>query len=643
MKLKLNRGISLVALGVIASLSQVQAAPVYEILNIEETVNPDTGLVEIDLSGTIEGTRNGYAMGVNANDELIGVSKGKRKLSDDDFDDDLIDVEDGLLPQERITYSVYLPIQANNFTFTAEENHLETPWNPEFFSIAGTTPPTERDDEGELIVNSIDTYFYGLNDAGVKVGARTGEERTLPYEGEIEDQEFWYYRDFENRGVAIVNDSELTLPPPYTTYLYEATEDFDEQEVNVGGASVIASVNNDNIAVGYATTDIAEQSKSYINTCVEQSLEPSDEDNPVPLEACIQNLQYPDTNSSFVAIQYQMRAGVWDLDVLDEDGVPEFTELELGLTPDDDSTSTFVAQGLGINPQGDIVVGRSHVYRNDNRDKLRQDAAFWSKNSAGEYEYNWVPMIDDIFRSIAYDVNDSGLLVGSYERYINGYQREKFFIYDTTNPDAEVITPDDFLAGLSDLSSRPKDINSLGQVVGNIEVTFDKEKPRPKAGFLYNHNDESFSNINALLTCESRGYMLNDGQDWERRQVTVIDGTGERLTYDSEIYVVEANGINEDGTIVGTAFIRKPTFQYDEDGNLILGENNKPFFELNANGEPLTSTIPRMVVMKPVNGEACTVSDREEETPYERKGAASLAWLLALPLLWMRRRFTWAK
>lgn len=117
------------------------------------------------------------------------------------------------------------------------------------------------------------------------------------------------------------------------------------------------------------------------------------------------------------------------------------------------------------------------------------------------------------------------------------------------------------------------------------------------------------------------------------------DGSGDVLTYNSDILVVEASSINEEGTIVGTAFIRKPSYQFDDKGNLVIGENGLPLFELNGNGDPVTAYIPRMVVLKPTtNGEACIVDDTPEAGNYERKGAASLAWLLALPLIWFRRR-----
>ncbi len=605
MKSKLDKALSLVALGVLGVLHSAHAAPVYEIVNLDN----------YDLQGTLEGTRNGYALGVNANDELVGIAKGKKKLSTSDVEGGVIDVEDGIAPEETITYSITEAIVANNFAFVAAQNAAAGAWLPTFDSVNGTTPPSDTS-----VVNSVDTFYYGINDSGVKVGSMTAPEKKTENTTTDDTTDYWYYRDYEYRGVAKVGDSEIPLLPPYTQYVK------DEQTVELGGWSAATAVNNNNLVVGYASTDISKYGGDRVAYCLGT-------DNTLPLDVCIQREQYPNTQGTR-NIQYQTRAYVWQLD----NGVATGTALPLGLTPASDNTLTFTAQALGVNNEG-VVAGRSHVYRNGNTDRLRQDAAYWSKDAEGNYQYHWIPMSDSIISSIAYDVNDSGILVGSYRSYIQGYQRDKFFYFDTNTPEVAYVTPNDFASTTTDLSSKPKDINNKGQVVGYIETTYDKEKPRPKAGFLYEKSTGEFSNLNNLLTCESKGFEKGSDGNWTRHQVEVQDGTGKVLSYNSDILVVEAASINEDGTIVGTAFIRKPSYQFDSDGNIIVGENGLPLFELSGNGDPVTAYIPRMVVLKPsTNGEACTVDDSTDTGNYERKGAASLAWLLALPLVWLRRR-----
>ncbi|MBO2620215.1 DUF3466 family protein [Shewanella algae] len=611
--MKLNSALSLVAMGVISVLQVSQAAPVYEVVNLDE----------YDLKGNLTDTRTGYGMGVNANNEAIGVAKGKKKLSTSDVDNDdgIIDIEDGIAPEEKITYSINDPIIANNFTFNSQENDPASPWTPNFESVNGSTPPADTDPADPASVNSVDSFFYDVNDAGIRVGAMTGKEKKVDYTGETEGQEYWYYRDFEQRGFVKDGSTEVPLLPPYTTYTK------DDKTAELGGWSMASAINSNNLVAGYASTAISNYGAERAAACLS-------DDNTLPLDVCLQREKYPNANNTR-NIQYQMRAYVWQYD----NGAVTGTELPLGLTPGD-SDYTFTAQGLGLNNTG-VVAGRSHVYRYNDSDNLRMDAAYWSKDANGEYKYHWIPVVDDDVRnSIAYDVNDAGILVGSYNKYIQGYIRDKFFIYDTNNPETKPVTPNDFYNTMSDLSSKPRDINNKGQVVGYIESTHDKDKPRPKVGFLFDKESGEFSNLNKLLTCESKGYEKDAEGNWKRHEVSVEDGSGKTLTYNTDIVVVEANSINEEGTIVGTAFIRKPSYQFDEKGNLVIGENGKPLFELNGNGQPVTSYLPRMVVLKPSgSGEACTqVDDGDIDKPFERSGAASLGWLALLPLIWWRRR-----
>ncbi|MCL1135183.1 DUF3466 family protein [Shewanella hafniensis] len=611
MKSKLDKALSLVALGVLGVLNSAHAAPVYEIVNLDD--------YDLPLSDSFKGTRNGYALGVNANDELVGIIKGKKKLSSSDVEGGVIDVADGIAPEETITYSIDKPIIANNFAFVAKHNDASNPWLPTFDSINGTTDPSNTQ-----VINSVDTFYYGINDAGIKVGAMTASEKKIPNEATTDkDDDYWYYRDYEMRGVVKNGDAEIDLPPPYHTFVNpDSTNAI--KEVKLGGWSSATAINNNNLVAGYASTAISKFGSDRVNECIKTA-------STLPLDVCVQREQYPNATGTR-NIQYQTRAYVWQID----NGVATGTELPLGLTPATDNT--FTAQALGLNDNG-VVVGRSHVYRDGDTKNFRQDAAYWAKDTEGKYQYHWIPMGDSIENSIAYAVNDNGIVVGSYRSYIQGYLRDKFFYFDTNQADATIVTPNDFAASTTDLSSKPKSINNKGQVVGYIETTYDKEKPRPKAGFLYEKSTGEFSNLNKLLTCESKGYEKASDGSWARHQVEVRDGSGKTFTYNADIIVVEGTSINEEGTIVGTAFIRKPSYQFDKDGNIVIGENGEALFELNGNGDPVTAYVPRMVVLKPASsGEACTVDDSTDTGNYERQGAATLAWLFALPLVWFRRR-----
>ncbi|NRD74043.1 DUF3466 family protein [Shewanella sp. VB17] len=632
MKFTLNKALSLVAVGVISALQGVQAASVYEIKNLDEVYSQDE---TAELIGTLRETRSGYGMAVNTNGESVAVAKGKKKLtvSEDDNNDGIIDIEDGIAPEERIVLSINDPIIANNFTFTAIVNDAVKPWLPVFDSINGTTPPDESSADNPETINSVDAYFYDINDMGVKVGSMTAEQQTVPYAGSTEDQEFWYYREFEERGfVKSIDGTETPLIPPYISYKKDDTT----EAVNIGGYSVAVKVNPTGLVVGYVGSELTQDSQNRINSCID-----GDRDD-WPTDICIQNQQFPYDEFGNNYIKYQVRPYVWQLDgngaVISEKKLPIEDEL------DANSNTIYVAQGLGVNASG-VVAGRSD-HKRPGKDYTSNDAFFWDFDSNGDYQAHAIPMNDDWYKSIGYDIDDNGIMVGSYQLYLDGYLRYKFFYVDTATSDLKIVTPNDFNDSISDRSSWPRDINNQGQVVGSIEITTEKETPRAKGGFLFDKNTNEFNDLNTLLTCESKGFTKNSEGVWTRIKVDIEDGSGKPLSYNRDIKVVEANSINEEGLIVGTAFVRKPEYQYDSEGDLVIGDNGLPIFALDGNGDPLTSYIPRMVVLESgsetvddawLTANNC-IDDNEEPEDYERQGGASFAWLFALPLLWLRRR-----
>ncbi|MGL4473554.1 MAG: DUF3466 family protein [Shewanella sp.] len=632
MKLKLEVALSGVAIAVLSTIASVNAAPVYEIQNIIDKTDKYNPAGYPDIDGSLTGTRNGYGTGVNANLEMVGLSQGRKKLSDGDIEDGgILDEDNGIAPSEQIRYSILEPILANNFSFKAESNSSPAPWTPIFLKINGQTAKTD-DENAPAPDNSVDVSLFAIADDGVKVGSMSAPQKIEADKSDTTNKKFWYYRDYEERGVAVnPAGAEVPLLPPYTKY------EKDGKSAELGGRSIAADINATGLVAGYASTGISKFGAEQVDFCL------STNNTTLPVDICIQQNQFPDL-SGVRNIQYQMRASVWQLNA-DRTGLESpMVTLPLGLDPTG-SDYVFIAQGLGINTDG-TVVGRSHVYRYGNGKNLRDDAAYWTKNTDGTYKYNWVPVRDDdVFNSIATDINDDGILVGSFKSYIEGYVRDKFFYFDTNNPTTPIVIPNDFRPFTSDLSSKPKSINNKGEVVGYIETTYEKELPRPKEAFYYdmkaNDGKGEFVNLNKQLTCESKGYSQTDGK-WARHPIVVKDGTGKELSYSADFKLVDAVSINDEGVIVGTVFVRKPKYQFDAKGELVLGSNGLPLFVLNGYGEPVTSYLPRSVVLTPAaGGVACTeVDDNGTDVPYERKGGAMIWALALLPLLWLRRKFS---
>lgn len=278
MKLKFDRAISLVAVGVITALQTAHAAPVYEIQNIQD----------YDLNGTLESTINGYGMFVNQQDKMVGISKGKKKLEVDDETGGAIDIEDGIPPEQLVSYSINAPIIANNFTFSADGNGASGSWIPTFDSVFGTTHPKDTDEDQPETINSINAYYYGINNNGIKVGTYTAPEQKTEFTGERndsnQDQEYWYYREFEERGfLKTAEGTDIALVPPYTVYSK------DDTDVVVGGVSVAAAINDNNLITGYATTELAKTSQTRVDNCISGET--------YPIDVCVQRDQYPDSNN----------------------------------------------------------------------------------------------------------------------------------------------------------------------------------------------------------------------------------------------------------------------------------------------------------------------------------------------------------
>lgn len=616
MKLTLDKTLSLVSISVLGALGTLPAnatiqEQAYEIINLEDA----------EVKGTLKGTQRAYGMGVNAAGQMIGLSQGRPALPPREDNDPVVDVTGGIAPELAVAPSISTPLVANNFTSKLNADPAGVN-GVEFDSLGGSVAPDVTP------ANSIQAAVYGINAAGIKVGEVSSAQKSMEYTGGTEEkpeQKTGYYRDFEQRGIVTLPTGEVELPPPFTTYIYQPKDTAKAPiPVNLGGRSVAAAINAAGLVAGYGTTAMNTNGEAAIDSCFAEG-------QTLPLPLCVQIKQFNGEDG------YQVRAMVWNTN----NAQPlEAKTLPLGLVPPEDSTTTYLAQGFGINSEGSVA-GHSHI-----EDRTDLHAAYWQltdpADPASDYGFHAVPFGSQTeYSSMANDINDDGLLVGSYRTNISGYFPTKFFVFDTKSGEV-AITPNDFYDYTSDLSSSPSDINNQGLVVGSVEISHDQFNSRERAAFLYDTGShsgtEAFIDLNTVLTCESKGLVPHGENQWQRQRISAVDGSGKTYEYERVIKLIEAKSITDDGMyIAGTALVNYPLFELDGSNNMVIGENGRPMFVLNADGQPLTGFVPTAVLLKQSNQAVCDYV--EPEPPYERQGGA-WGWglLLLTPLAMLRRR-----
>ncbi|MFI3246132.1 MAG: DUF3466 family protein, partial [Ferrimonas sp.] len=476
-------------------------------------------------------------------------------------------------------------------------------------------------------------------------------------DGISDETRFYYYREYEARAFIEIDGNPTLVTPPEASLSFTPVDD-DDMEVtdatfNVGGFSLAADIDKTfTYATGYASVDFTETTKDYLQGCYDS---PGD-DGARPIEACVQNLK----NNGLVG--YQNRAMRW---TLSNGEVSLAEELPQGFTPAEDDTNNYISQGLGINEAG-YVVGRAYRSSAGLEDEPNLiDSSLWATL--------WTPADDIIFvgptvsnsdaisESILEEINNNNYAIGTVKQYINGYERNKFgyvLVPDKLEAGSELtfIEPLDLYSSRSDLSSRARSINDNDQVVGYIEVDLERQLPRSTHGFIYDITNDEFSNINELLTCNSRALIESADGTYSKAVITDSDNFSEVISYETSIEIVDINEINDEGYIAATALVTLPKvlveteLVYDEDGTyqgtrdvIVVGDNGKPVVEQTANGGYATDQVPRSVLLKPTDvADICAapVTTGLASEPVVRQGAAinPLWCLLSLPLLWWRRR-----
>jgi len=447
----------------------------------------------------------------------------------------------------------------------------------------------------ELTRSTID-IVSGITNGGISYGTATAP--ILPGELFIDSEgvehTFWL-REFGIRGFFSYNQgAQVHQVVPFETQ-------------HGGGTSAVMDVNEAGIAVGFSSYKLTQSFLEAVegrddpdktdeenkeNTCADPDIVPGE----MTLDACIANLLLLATTDPHHTMALKA--------TLDPTGSPVVEQLGLLVTPHPDDERSYSSYALAVNSSG-VSVG----YADGFIDETVTDP---DENERRAYQYAVVyknsEVIDltgdhsDKGNSRAYDINDAGIAVGHISKAIGGKAVQKFFYVDTNVPQEEInmVNPDDFFTG-SDSTVRA--INNSGLMVGEGEIETHNEStqnPRRTAAFVYDMNNDIFTNLNKTIPCSLR------------------------LTYD----ILEARGINDAGMISATAIVKVD--RRDAKGEVMLDDS----------GTPLSEDVVRSVSLEPIpdDGEVCTA---EEENKVIRQGASvSFGGLLSvMALLGLRRKF----
>ena len=384
-----------------------------------------------------------------------------------------------------------------------------------------------------------------------------------------------------------------------------------------GGTSAVLDVNEAGIAVGFSSYKLTQsyleaiegrtdESKSdednKLNTCADPTRVPAK----MTLAACIEDTQLSSTSNPYHAMALKA--------TLNENGAPILEQLGLLVTPHADDIRNYSSYALAINDNG-VAVGYADGFFDETVTEPVVDERRIFRNAVGVIEnytfavvYKNGEVIDltgdhtDKGSSIAYDINNAGIAVGHIDKKVNGKLVQKFFYVDTSVAKEEIsmVNPDDFFSGSA---STARAINNNGLIVGEGEIethNASAQNPRRTSAFVYNMNDDIFTNLNTATPCSAR------------------------LSYD----IIEARGINDAGIISATAIVKAD--RRDAKGEAMLDDN----------GTPLTEDVVRAISLEPMpeDGEICTA---EEEKKVIRQGASVsfTGFLSILALFGLRRKF----
>ncbi|RUO60305.1 DUF3466 family protein [Pseudidiomarina insulisalsae] len=519
--------------------------------------------IEIDLTKLTSGTL--ASVGINSEEDDLE----NYELSQAQYDaliNRLRDKNNTQIENQRVTYY-----------YAGYFNGQDVIFNEVFNDTDPDTPE---------MADSSDHLFNGLNNNNVRVGWGTApyEFKEFTYtvgEGDSAEQVTQRYTERAFIRQAIWSDG-------LTTQTYAAPE-----QAYLGGETAMMDINDQNLAVGFASVALSPASQAFADTCEERI---ADGTATRSLYSCMWQRWFNLSTSTATNLQsfysratvpadrsiYDINAVIWQLDangnVISSQQYPPL--MERGEEDDGD----FSSYAFAVNNNG-IAVGQSWTYFEGVQEEARR-----IKMPALFIDGETLPVTEstDYLWGAATDINDENLVVGFFIKRVQGINRYVGFSYDI---DSDTLTElPSFFNGSSTI---PTAVNNQGVIVGTAEIDADLSAQRRRVGFMYESQvaGAAFINLNDAIACDS-GY-----------------------------FIASAEGINANGEVVATGIVAE---QSTDD-----------------NGETVTRQVAKTLIFDPVAGELNNCTGEEERI--ERQGAATGIWgfismLLIGGLITVRRK-----
>ncbi len=553
----------------------------------------------VDIGG-VDQTRHSFALGVNGNGDVVGISREHFNfpIDFDHLDMDAIELDINVKKQtnpelyadvsfERVQNRdlnaatldylfSYLTNQSTNYTVQKIGNQTAFQTSNGFLSELNLFDAVDES-IGDFTRSTFD-QVNAINDDGWSVSSATDKMVYTSYTPdatettpEPEAVNIWSKGFADRKGVVSDGVNKTVIQSP---------------EILFGGTSYLTDISNSKFVVGYAAIGFSVNGATALENCTALT----DSVNQMRCAISVRN-EFIKNKQRF----YKYRAFRWTLDdtmaVIEE----QTKQLELLFTPKESDLRTHLSAAYGVNEVGHVV-GYSDGFRKpsdfDNDNSTREVATYYDGATVREF----IDQEKDSDRnSRAVDVNDNNIAVGYVEKFKNFDFIKRMFVY---NADTDTVTyPNGFFSSSETVAAA---VNNHNKVVGTAEVENTVGQTRRQRGFIYDISSDTITDLNKLISCNN------------------------------PYTIAEAKDINDDGVIVGTAI--KTVEKRDSLGAIIVDDN----------GEPVMEAVARAVKLIPIadgSVEDCNTNDAGDVITYERKGAGFgvFATLGLLLLAGMRR------